>query len=155
MTSDLTEDNEMKQDISGSDQQFTDIESYRKLVKTFMELRRYKSALFWAEKVAVLSNNYPKDVYQLAQCMFLLREYNRAAHIIKNSGLEKTNLLCHYLLVECLFAAKDYQEALNLLNSLEIEDLNASLINKDESEQDFYRETSEPNKNVSKQTNYS
>ena len=60
-----------------------------------------------------------------------------------------------YLLVECLFAAKDYQEALNLLNSLEIEDLNASLINKDETEQDFYRETSEPNKNVSKQNNYS
>jgi len=150
MTSDLTsDDNEMKQDFISSEQQYTDIESYRKLVKTMLELRRYKSALFWAEKVTVLSGNYPKDVYQLAQCMFMLKEYNRAAHIIKRSELEKSNLLCLTLLIECLLASKDHQEALNLLNVLEIEDLNTSLHGKDDTEMEICGGLNEPMKNVS------
>lgn len=128
MTSDIvTDESEMKEQPPSGEQHCTDIESYRKLVKNLLDLRRYKSALFWSEKVAVLSNNYPRDVYQLAQCMFMLKEYNRASHIIKRSGLEKTNLLCLALLVECLFASNDHQEALNLLTSLEIEELNTSL----------------------------
>mgnify|MGYP003513906577 CR=1 FL=1 len=128
MTSDLiVEESDMNQQFATNDQQCTDIESYRKLVKNLLEYRRYKSALFWSEKVAVLSNNYPKDVYQVAQCMYMLKEYNRASHIIKRSGLEKRNLLCLTLLVECLYASKDFQEAMNLLNSIDIEDLNTSL----------------------------
>lgn len=111
------------------EQQFTDIEPYRKLVLQLFGLRRYKSALFWAEKTAVLSKNYPTDVYQLAQCMFMLKEYNRAAHIIKSSGLERTNLLCLALLVECLYDSKDYQEALDLLTHIDIEELQTSLQN--------------------------
>lgn len=128
MTSDqLVDESDMKEQPPNSEQHCTDIESYRKLVRNLLDLRRYKSALYWSEKVAVLSNNYPRDVYQLAQCMFMLKEYNRASHIIKKSGLEKSNLLCLALLVECLFASNDHQEALNLLTSIEIEDLNTSL----------------------------
>jgi anaphase-promoting complex subunit 6 len=128
MTSDVqTDESDMKEQPPACEQQCTDIESYRKLVKNLLDLRRYKSALYWSEKVAVLSNNFPRDVYQLAQCMFMLKEYNRASHIIKKSGLEKTNLLCLALLVECLFASNDHQEALNLLTSIEIEELNTSL----------------------------
>lgn len=144
----LTEDSEMTHNTGKADQHFTDVESYRKLVLQLFNLRRYKSALFWAEKTTVLSNNYPKDVYQLAQCMFMLKEYNRAAHVIKINGLEKTNLLCLTLLTECLYSSKDYQEALNLLMSIEIEDLNTSLHNDTEVEQGIPSNT-EPNKNVS------
>ncbi|CAG9807552.1 unnamed protein product [Chironomus riparius] len=125
-TGQVIEESDMNQQFVSNDQ-ITDIESYRKLVKNFLDLRRYKSALYWSEKVAVLSNNYPKDVYQIAQCMYMLKEYNRASHVIKKSGIETKNLLCLTLLVECLFASNDYQEALNLLNSSEIEDLNTSL----------------------------
>lgn len=130
-------------------QQYTDIESYRKLVFQLSSLRRYKSALFWAEKVAVLSNGNAKDIYQLAQCMFMLKEYNRAAHTIKSNGLEKNNLLCLTLLVECLYASKDYQEAFNLLTSLEIEDMNSSMHNDTEIEQSLGALSNEPCKNVS------
>jgi anaphase-promoting complex subunit 6 len=143
-----TDDNEMSQHMVSSGQQYTDVESYRKLVLQLLQLRRYKSALFWAEKITVLSKNYPRDVYQLAQCMFMLKEYNRAAHVIRSSHLEKSNLLCLALLVECLFASKDYQEALNLLTSLEIEDLNTSLHNDTDMESSMNL-MSEPNKNVS------
>jgi anaphase-promoting complex subunit 6 len=78
--------------------------------------------LFWAEKVSVLSNEDPRDVFNLAQCMFLLREFNRAAHIIRSRGLEKTNILCHYLLAECLLEAQEYQEALDL-SCVDVEEL--------------------------------
>lgn len=67
------------------------------------------------------------DIYWQAQCMFLLREYYRAAHIITLRGLEKTNILCHYLVVESLFEAKEYQEAIELLNSIDFENLTNSL----------------------------
>lgn len=134
--------------ISAKSEQLTDIESYRKLVLNLLSLRRYKSALFWAEKVVVLSNNYPRDVYQLAHCMFVLKEYNRAAHVLKSSGLEKTNLLCLALMVECLYASMDFQEALNLLTTLEIEDLNTSL-HTDAEVESLMGQTNEPSKNVS------
>lgn len=117
----------MNQQIGGSEQQYADIESYRKLIKNLLDLRRYKSALYWAEKVAVLSQNNSKDIYQLAHCMFMLKEYNRASHVIKKNGLEKKNLLCLTLLVESLYASKEFQEALTLLNLLDVEDLNTSL----------------------------
>lgn len=142
------DDNEMSSNTERPEQQSTDIDSYRKLVSQLSSLRRYKSALFWAEKVAVLSNFNPKDVYQLAQCMFMLKEYNRAAHVIKSSGLEKTNLLCLTLLVECLYDSKDYEEALNLLTSIEIEDLNTSLHNESEIDA-MMNPSSDPCKSVS------
>uniref|UniRef100_A0A182JCQ4 Uncharacterized protein n=1 Tax=Anopheles atroparvus TaxID=41427 RepID=A0A182JCQ4_ANOAO len=108
----------------GMDQQdLVDIDCYRKLVKNFVELRRYQTALFWAEKVTVLSNNDPLDVYWEAQCMFLLREFHRAAHTIRSRGLEKTNLLCHFLVAECLAEAKEFQDALVILNSVDCETL--------------------------------
>lgn len=126
MTTDkATEESEMNPQFTSNE--ITDVESYRKLVRNFLNLRRYKSALYWSEKVTVLSNNYPKDVYQLAQCMYMLKEYNRASHVIKRSGLYEKNLLCLTLLVECLFASNDHQEALNLLSTLDFEDLNTSL----------------------------
>lgn len=143
------EDKEMNQNLTGCAPQYTDIESYRKLVLQLMNLRRFKSALYWSEKVTVLSDNYPRDVYQLAQCMFMLKEYNRAAHVIKANSLEKSNLLCLSLLVECLYASKDYQEALSLLTSLEIEDLNTSLHNDTDMESSM-SPSSEPIKNVSR-----
>uniref|UniRef100_A0A182PSR2 Uncharacterized protein n=1 Tax=Anopheles epiroticus TaxID=199890 RepID=A0A182PSR2_9DIPT len=105
------------------EQELIEIESYRKIVKNFIELRRYQTALFWAEKVTVLSNGDPRDVYWEAQCMFLLREFHRAAHTIRSRSLEKTNLLCHYLAAECLNEAKEYQSALELLNSVDCETL--------------------------------
>jgi anaphase-promoting complex subunit 6 len=112
----------------------TNIDCYRNLVHKLINLRRYKSASFWAEKIIVLSDNNPKDIYNLAQCMFLLKEYNRASHIIRRHQLEKKNLLCLLLLVECLYSAKDYQEALNLITSNEFEELGTSLVNEIETD---------------------
>lgn len=106
-----------------------DIEFYRKMVKQLCAIRRYKTALFWAEKVCCLTQNDSKDVYYQAQCMFLMREYHRAAHLIRLHKLETTNVACFSLLLESLYEAKAFNEALNVINSVDIDYLMASLIN--------------------------
>ncbi|XP_052869462.1 cell division cycle protein 16 homolog [Anopheles cruzii] len=130
-------------------QELVDIDGYRRIVKHSTELRRYQTALFWAEKVTVLSNDDPRDVYWEAQCMFLLREYHRAVHIIRSRQLEKKNLLCYYLAAECMTEAKEYQEALNILNSVDCEMLGLSTGTRDDSRDDVETSTvyEEPNRN--------
>ncbi|CAD7076949.1 unnamed protein product [Hermetia illucens] len=123
----MTGDTEMKSNIP-DEEGFIDIAQYRKLVRNLIDMRRYQTALFWAEKVAVITQNDPFDIYWQAQCLFLLREYHRASHIIKFYGLEKTHILCHYLVVECLLEAKEYTEALGVLNSVDVDDMAASML---------------------------
>ncbi|XP_055906784.1 cell division cycle protein 16 homolog [Eupeodes corollae] len=109
---------------------FINIEECRKLVKFFIDMRRYNTALFWAEKVSLMSENDPRDIYMQANCMFLLKEYQRAVYTIKYHGLEKTNIICFYLVLECLFESKEYNEAITLMNSTDFEFLSSSFINK-------------------------
>lgn len=112
--------------------------------------------MFWAEKVSVLSQNDPKDIYWQAQCLFLLKEYHRAAHIIKLHGLEKTNFPCYYLAVESLLEAKDYSEASEILNYASVEDMaNSLLLNQISCDADTYNMwIDEQNKNVSLNLKY-
>ena len=91
--------------------------------------RRYQTALFWAEKVTVMSDYDPNDIYWQAQCLFLLKEYHRAAHVIQFHELEKTNINCYYLAIESLFEAKEFNEALGVMNCIEVEDLGTNLLN--------------------------
>ncbi|XP_017131710.1 cell division cycle protein 16 homolog [Drosophila elegans] len=106
-----------------------DLALYRQLVKQFIDMRRFSTALFWAEKVAVLSGGEPRDIYYQAQCMFLLGEYHRAAHTIQHHKLEKNSLPCFNLLLESLYAAKEFTEAANAIQNVEVEMMTTSLIN--------------------------
>nr|CAD7421044.1 unnamed protein product [Timema poppensis] len=65
------------------------IDNYRNLVRTYIDLHLYSAAQFWADKVVSLSNGEPRDVYWLAQCMYHMKQYHRAAHVIRSRGLEK------------------------------------------------------------------
>jgi len=95
------------------DEKSIDLDNYRKLVKSYIDLvspilgseiskwesallllllvsqHMHSAALFWADKVVSLSNEDPKDVCVLAQCMYLMKQYHRAAHLMKRYGLEK------------------------------------------------------------------
>ncbi|XP_019868674.1 cell division cycle protein 16 homolog isoform X2 [Aethina tumida] len=96
------------------------VDKYRKLVQTFINLHVYSSALFWADKVVALTGN-PRDIYWLAQCMYLLKQYHRAIHLLRSQNLEKTHMLCNYLTVKCLLEARDYNEALKVVNSFNLQ----------------------------------
>ncbi|XP_012271394.1 cell division cycle protein 16 homolog [Orussus abietinus] len=97
-----------------------DLDSYRNMVKSYIDLHLYGAALFWADKVLSLGKEDPKDVCVLAQCMYLMKQYHRAAHLIRSRGLEKTDVRCHYLAVRCLLEAKEFSEALQVINESEI-----------------------------------
>lgn len=110
-------DTEMKLEQSGG----LNIDSYRNLVQTYIKLHIYNAALFWADKVVALSGGSPKDVYWLAQCMFLLKQYHRAASLLQTKNLDKTYILCNTLAVRCLLEANELNEALRVLNSIDVE----------------------------------
>ncbi|KAF5273070.1 hypothetical protein FQR65_LT04812 [Abscondita terminalis] len=97
------------------------IDNYRKLVQTYLNLHAYNTALFWADKVVALTCGNPRDVYWLAQCMFLLKQFHRASHLLRSKNLDKTYILCNYLTVRCLLEANELNEALKVLNSMDME----------------------------------
>ncbi|KAK5637885.1 hypothetical protein RI129_000202 [Pyrocoelia pectoralis] len=97
------------------------VDNYRKLVHTYLNLHAYNTALFWADKVVALTSGNPRDIYWLAQCMFLLKQFHRAAHLLRSKNLDKSYILCNYLTVRCLFEANELNEALKVLNSMDLE----------------------------------
>lgn len=103
-----------------TDNKNINLDSYRKLAKSYIDLHMYSAALFWADKVVSMSNENSKDICILAQCMYLTKQYHRSAHLIKSRGLEKTDLMCHYLTVRSLLEAKEFSEALQVINESEI-----------------------------------
>ncbi|XP_044262196.1 cell division cycle protein 16 homolog [Tribolium madens] len=96
------------------------VDIYRKLVKTYLDLHGYQSALFWADKVVTLTGN-PRDVYWLAQCMFMLKQYHRASHLLRSKNLDKSYILCNCLTARCLLEANEFNEALQVLNSIDFD----------------------------------
>uniref|UniRef100_A0A8C4N4F7 Cell division cycle 16 homolog (S. cerevisiae) n=1 Tax=Eptatretus burgeri TaxID=7764 RepID=A0A8C4N4F7_EPTBU len=77
---------------------------------------QYQSALFWADKVACLSQEDVKDVYRLAQCHFLMEQYHRAAHLLRSRNLDKVYHICRYLAAKCHFALREYELTLEILD---------------------------------------
>lgn len=79
-----------------------------------------------------MAENRPRDVYWMTQCMFLMKEYHRAAHIIKEHKLEKTHIFCFYLLIECYYESNDYGAAIDLINSIDLDLLASTIASPDE-----------------------
>ncbi|XP_063235320.1 cell division cycle protein 16 homolog [Bacillus rossius redtenbacheri] len=102
------------------------IDVYRELVKTYIDLHLYSAALFWSDKVVSLSNGDPKDVFWMAQCMFHTKQYHRAAHVICSRGLEKTHMDCQYIAVRSLLEARELGTALQILGENELGSRDAS-----------------------------
>ncbi|XP_017783826.1 PREDICTED: cell division cycle protein 16 homolog [Nicrophorus vespilloides] len=99
-----------------------DVDVYRKRVQSYLNLHLYQAALFWADKVVALTVSNSKDVYWLAQCMFHLKQYHRAAHLLKIQNLDKTDILCNNLSVRCMLKANQYNEALKILNLMDVDE---------------------------------
>ena len=57
-----------------------DISQLRNLVRQYIDMHLYKTALFWADKAVSLSSGDIQDVYWFAQALFLTGQFQRAAH---------------------------------------------------------------------------
>ncbi|KAL3846820.1 hypothetical protein ACJMK2_017774 [Sinanodonta woodiana] len=91
----------------------------RERVRTYIDKHHYESALFWADKIASLSNGAVEDVYWYAQTLYLTHQYHRASHLIRSKNLDKTQLSCRFLAAKCHYECKEWQEALNILDVVE------------------------------------
>ncbi|CAL1269455.1 unnamed protein product [Larinioides sclopetarius] len=92
------------------------LETLRRRVRKYIEMHLYQAAIFWADKVASLSNEEAQDIFWLAQSLYYSGQYHRAAICIKSRNLHKVDLECRYLAAKCHFAGKEYKEALDVLN---------------------------------------
>lgn len=89
-------------------------ENYRKMVQWYIEKHQYTTALFWAEKLASLSKENSEDIYTMAHCLYLTKQYHRAAHCIESRNLHKTSLTFKILAASSKLAAKEYKEAIEI-----------------------------------------
>ncbi|KAJ8674108.1 hypothetical protein QAD02_005370 [Eretmocerus hayati] len=101
------------------DDEHVNLDSYRKHVKNYIDLNLYDAALFWADKVLSLSNEDVNDVCVLAQCMYLMKQYHRATHLIRSRGLDKSSVMCYYIVLRCLLEAREYGEALQIIDEID------------------------------------
>ncbi|XP_048517340.1 cell division cycle protein 16 homolog [Dendroctonus ponderosae] len=95
------------------------VEKCRKLVQKYIDLHMYTAALFWADKIVVQTDS-PRDVFWLAQCMYLQKQYHRAAFLMQSRNLDKTHFLCTYLTAKCFYEANDLNESLKIINSSQL-----------------------------------
>ncbi|XP_046662759.1 cell division cycle protein 16 homolog [Homalodisca vitripennis] len=99
-----------------SQDNYVNIDRFRQKVRFYLDANNNETALFWAEKVTVMSGADARDVYWQAQCLFRSRQYHRAAALIRNKGLDKSQPLCQWLAGLCLLEARKYEDALLILS---------------------------------------
>ena len=88
----------------------------RNLVRQYIDIHIYETALFWADKVCTLSKNDSQDVIWYAHCLYLTKQPLRAAQILKSRGLTSNNLLGRYLAAKCFVECKEWKSALDILD---------------------------------------
>ncbi|KAK0150612.1 Cell division cycle protein 16 [Merluccius polli] len=75
------------------------LDRLRKRVRQYIDQQQYQSALFWADKIASLSNEDPQDIYWLAQCLYL------TSHCMELVNIWPLG-----------YSAKEFQQALDILD---------------------------------------
>lgn len=92
-----------------------EIEKLRGVVRDCVSKHLYSSAIFFADKVAALTND-PADIYMQAQALFLGRHFRRAFHLLNASKIVLTDLRFRYLAAKCLEELNDWDQCLSMLN---------------------------------------
>lgn len=97
----------------------TDVTFLRQVVTDLMAKQEYSSALFWSDKVCCISSYDPQDILIQARCLYHLREFHRAIHLIKSRKLHENNLAGVHLAAKCHFMAKENKEAFQVISDFE------------------------------------
>lgn len=78
------------------------IDHLRSLRDQSIERFQFRSAIFFSDKILALTGMNAKDGLPLAYSIYLLRQYQRAAHLILANNLHMYDIKCRCLLVKCL-----------------------------------------------------
>ncbi|CAL1530230.1 unnamed protein product [Lymnaea stagnalis] len=95
------------------------LSTLRSRVRAYIDKHQYDSAIFWADKLATLSDAV-EDIFWYAQTMYYTGQYHRAIHLITSQKLDKNYAACRYLAAKCHYECKEWQEALNILDLLDM-----------------------------------
>lgn len=98
-----------------------EIEKLRGVVRDCVSKHLYSSAIFFADKVAALTND-PADVYMQAQALFLGRHYRRAFHLLNATKIVLRDLRFRYLAAKCLEELKEWDQCLSMLGDAKVDE---------------------------------
>lgn len=98
-----------------------EIEKIRGVVRDCVSKHLYSSAIFFADKVAALTND-PADIYMQAQALFLGRHFRRAFHLLNASKIVLRDLRFRYLAAKCLEELKEWDQCLLMLGDAKVDE---------------------------------
>ena len=106
-------DNKICEKISSSPKLSSVIKNMKNLITKNISLHLYKNALFYAEKCLVISlthdiNSISDNIYMLAKCLFLNKEYSRCVNLIQKYNVIYYNINFLILYGQALFNCDDY-----------------------------------------------
>ena len=109
---------------SAQDQNTTLEETIKHMKNTFkkyFDLGLYSNALFYADKIFYMSLNKELSVisnylFDLAQCLYLNKEYFRCVNLIQKYNMSYYNLKYLNLLGQALLACEDYEAVITYLD---------------------------------------
>ena len=101
------------------------MKNMKNLIEKNISLHLYKNALFYAEKCLCISlthdiNSISDNIYKLAKCLFLNKEYSRCVNLIQKYNVIYYNLNFLILYGQALFNCDDYDSVILYLEKEQI-----------------------------------
>ena len=110
----------------------------RRLAEDYLKRQQPRSAIFWAEKAMLLSENKLEDVILYCQTLYDCGEYRRGASLLQNNPLLHKSSALRYMAAKCLVACESWEETIFLLKPETEAELNHTLkFDEDEAEPDL------------------
>jgi anaphase-promoting complex subunit 6 len=88
----------------------------RSMIQDLMAKHQYKGAMYYASKLVIMSNFAPKDMFLLANSLFLDSQYHRCYELLDSRGLVHVDVRFRLLAAQCLVAQNLWEECVALLD---------------------------------------
>ncbi|KAA3467764.1 anaphase-promoting complex subunit 6 isoform X1 [Gossypium australe] len=125
-----------------------EIERLRGVVRDCVSKHLYSSAIFFADKVAAITND-PADIYMQAQALFLGRHFRRAYHLLNASKIVFRDLRFRYLAAKCLEELKEWDQCLFMLGDEKLDEHGDAYETKDNSDMYLDKDGEDREMNIS------
>ena len=90
-------------------------------MQDMMAKHMYEGAIFYANKLAVMSNYAPKDAFLLSNALFVDNQYHRCLHLLESRGLVDVDVRFRLLAARCLIATGDWEECIQMLHGQDVQ----------------------------------
>ncbi|KAL1529343.1 hypothetical protein AB1Y20_000297 [Prymnesium parvum] len=91
------------------------LDALRSLVQDSLGKHLYENAIFFADKLVILSDS-PDDVYRLVQAYLFTKQYRRALHVLTSRGLATAEARFRYITAKCYVECQEWDDCLATLS---------------------------------------